>query len=58
MRIFLLIFLTVSVAFNEAFQRLAEASGDEGAFNGLNWAQGYAFTFALAIGDTRADLYD
>lgn len=59
MRIFLLIFLTVIVAFNEAFQRLSETTATEdGGFNGKNWAQGYAFTFALAIGDTRTDGYD
>ncbi len=60
MRVFLFIFLTVIVAFNEAFTRLAEvtADPDEGGFNGKNCAQGYAFTFALAIGDTRADGYD
>jgi Ion transport protein len=59
MKVFLFIFLTVLIAFNEAFTRLAEASdGDARQFNGKNWAQGYAFTFALAVGDTRADLYD
>lgn len=64
MRIFLLIFLTVIIAFNEAFTRIDEAfqadpdAPDAGKFQGKNWAQGYAFTFALAIGDTRADNYD
>jgi hypothetical protein len=59
MKVFFLIFLTVLVAFNEAFTRLAEASEDEAKiFNGKNWAQGYAFTFALAVGDTRTDGYD
>ena len=38
MKVFLFIFLTVIVAFNEAFIRLAEASSDEGKFNGKNYA--------------------
>jgi hypothetical protein len=61
MKVFLFIFLTVIVAFNEAFLRIAEASGDMeagGKFQGKNYAQGFAFTFALAVGDTRADGYD
>ena len=61
MRIFLFIFSTVIIAFNEAFLRLAEASPDVeggGKFQGKNYAQGFAFTFALATGDTRADNYD
>ena len=62
MRVFLFIFLTCLIAFNEAFTRIDEAfkSDDEeaGKFQGINWAQGYAFTFALAAGDTRADNYD
>ena len=62
MRIFLFIFLTNLIAFNEAFTRIDEAfkSDDPEAakFQGKNWAQGYAFTFALAAGDTRADNYD
>lgn len=62
MRIFLFIFLTTLIAFNEAFTRIDEAfkSDDPEAakFQGKNWAQGYAFTFALAAGDTRADNYD
>lgn len=62
MRIFLFIFLTVIIAFNEAFTRIDEAfksnDSDASKFQGKNWAQGYAFTFALAIGDTRADNYD
>lgn len=61
MRIFLFIFSTVIIAFNEAFLRLAEASPDiegGGKFQGKNYAQGFAFTFALATGDTRADNYD
>ncbi len=62
MRIFLFIFLTVLIAFNEAFRRIDEAFESDdptaGRFQGKNWAQGYAFTFALAVGDTRADNYD
>jgi hypothetical protein len=61
MKVFLFIFLTVIVAFNEAFLRIAEASPDleeGGKFQGKNYAQGFAFTFALAVGDTRADGYD
>ena len=61
MKVFLFIFLTVIVAFNEAFLRIAEASPDMeggGKFEGKNYAQGFAFTFALAVGDTRADGYD
>jgi len=57
MKIFLFIYLTVVLAFNEGFMRLSEVSGD-GAFNGQNYAEGYAFTFALSIGDTRTDNYD
>jgi hypothetical protein len=57
MKIFLFIYLTVVLAFNEGFMRLSEVSG-EGAFNGQNYAEGYAFTFALSIGDTRTDNYD
>lgn len=40
MQVFLFIFLTVIVAFNEAFTRLAEVTADpeEGGFNGKNWA--------------------
>ena len=61
MRVFLFIFITVIIAFNEAFLRIAEASPDiegGGKFQGKNYAQGFAFTFALATGDTRADNYD
>ena len=61
MKVFLFIFLTVIVAFNEAFFRIAEASPEVeggGRFQGKNWAQGFAYTFALAVGDTRADNYD
>ena len=62
MRIFLFIYLTCLVAFNEAFNRIDDATkadGNDGdRFNGKNWAQGYAFTFALATGDTRSDGYD
>ena len=62
MRIFLFIFLTVIIAFNDAFTRIDEAFESDdpqaGRFQGKNWAQGYAFTFALAVGDTRADNYD
>lgn len=58
MKVFLLIFMLVVVAFNEAFMRLAESSVDTGQFNGKNYAQGIVWTFALAIGDTRADGYD
>lgn len=61
MQVFLFIFLTVIIAFNEAFLRIAEGSDDiedGGKFQGKNYAQGFAFTFALAVGDTRADGYD
>lgn len=63
MKIFLSIYLVVIIAFNEAFQRLSEASTGLNAdgttgFNGSSWWQGYAWTFALSIGDTRADNYD
>jgi hypothetical protein len=61
MKVFLFIFLTVIVAFNEAFIRIAEGSDDiegGGKFQGKNYAQGFALTFALAIGDTRYDDYD
>ena len=64
MRVFLFIYMVVLIAFNEAFTRIDEAFKinpdfpDAGKYQGKNWAQGYAYTFALAAGDTRADNYD
>ena len=59
MRVFLFIYLTMIVAFNEAFMRLSDASIPMGGnFNGMNYAEGFAWTFALSIGDTRTDNYD